>query len=105
MFRPLLRTANSTANSTAHAKKETQCASLIPTSTASIDETRVDNSHARTQLKRIEKSQDGKAVTAHLMSGKRVHGDAMLYAMGRLGNTDSLNLQVRLDHFTSGGVT
>ncbi|CAM9635148.1 unnamed protein product [Ascophyllum nodosum] len=47
----------------------------------------------REKLKRIEKSQDGKAVTAHLMSGKRVHGDAMLYAMGRLGNTDSLNLQ------------
>lgn len=36
---------------------------------------------------------DGRVV-AHLESGKRVTGDAMLYAMGRLGNTDSLNLQV-----------
>lgn len=42
----------------------------------------------------MEKKSDGKVVVAHLLSGKRVTGDALLYAMGRLGNTDSLNLQV-----------
>jgi NAD(P) transhydrogenase len=31
-------------------------------------------------------------VTAKLESGKTVHGDALLYAVGRQGNTDSLNL-------------
>jgi len=31
-------------------------------------------------------------VTARLESGKTVHGDALLYAVGRQGNTDSLNL-------------
>lgn len=39
---------------------------------------------------------DGKVVVAHLLSGKRVKGDALLYAMGRLGNTDSLHLEVRV---------
>lgn len=42
----------------------------------------------------MEKKSDGKTVVAHLLSGKRVMGDALLYAMGRLGNTDSLDLQV-----------
>ena len=46
------------------------------------------------QVKSVEKKSDGKVV-AHLLSGKRVKGDALLYAMGRKGNTDSLNLQVR----------
>lgn len=47
------------------------------------------------QVKSVEKTSDGKSVVAHLLSGKRVRGDALLYAMGRLGNTDSLHLQVR----------
>ncbi|CAM9095015.1 unnamed protein product [Chrysoparadoxa australica] len=34
-----------------------------------------------------------KRVTAHLQSGKRVVGDALLYTMGRLGNTDTLGLE------------
>lgn len=41
-------------------------------------------------------------VVAHLLSGKRVMGDAMLYAMGRLGNTDSLNLQARTSAYRLG---
>lgn len=46
------------------------------------------------QIKSVANKEDGKVV-AHLLSGKRVVGDALLYAMGRLGNTDSLNLPVR----------
>ena len=46
------------------------------------------------KVKSVEKKPDGKTVVAHLLSGKRVTGDALLYAMGRLGNTDSLDLQV-----------
>lgn len=34
-------------------------------------------------------------MVVHLLSGKRVVGDSLLYAMGRLGNTDSLNLEVK----------
>lgn len=49
------------------------------------------------QVKSVEKRGGGKTVVAHLLSGKRVTGDALLYAMGRLGNTDSLNLQVLLN--------
>ncbi|CAM9428680.1 unnamed protein product, partial [Hapterophycus canaliculatus] len=45
------------------------------------------------KVKSVEKTADGKVVVAHLLSGKRVKGDALLYAMGRLGNTDSLHLQ------------
>ncbi|CAN0370396.1 unnamed protein product [Ectocarpus sp. 6 AP-2014] len=45
------------------------------------------------KVKSVEKMADGKVVVAHLLSGKRVKGDALLYAMGRLGNTDSLNLE------------
>eukprot|EP00904_Undaria_pinnatifida_P013325 jgi/Undpi1/9122/HiC_scaffold_26.g11580.m1 len=45
------------------------------------------------KVKSVEKKPDGKMVVAHLLSGKRVTGDALLYAMGRLGNTDSLDLQ------------
>lgn len=45
------------------------------------------------QVKSVENKGNGKII-AHLLSGKKVIGDAMLYAMGRLGNTDSLNLQV-----------
>ena len=52
------------------------------------------------QVKSVEKRADGKVV-AHLLSGKRVCGDALLYAMGRLGNTDSLNLQVSPPGFHS----
>ncbi|CAN0304824.1 unnamed protein product, partial [Discosporangium mesarthrocarpum] len=32
-------------------------------------------------------------VVAYLLSGKRVVGDALLYCMGRFGNTDSLNIE------------
>ena len=32
-------------------------------------------------------------VVAHLESGKRIHGNALLYAVGRQANTDLLNLQ------------
>ncbi|CBJ29397.1 conserved unknown protein [Ectocarpus siliculosus] len=45
------------------------------------------------KVKSVEKMADGTVVVAHLLSGKRVKGDALLYAMGRLGNTDSLNLE------------
>lgn len=34
----------------------------------------------------------GPRVVAYLESGKRVVGDALLYTMGRQGNTDSLDL-------------
>lgn len=52
--------------------------------------------HVLPQVKSVEKMADGKVVVAHLLSGKRVKGDALLYAMGRLGNTDSLHLEVRV---------
>ncbi len=35
---------------------------------------------------------DAQGVAAELESGKRVHGDALLYAVGRLGNADRLHL-------------
>ncbi len=35
---------------------------------------------------------DDKSVTVHLKSGKRLHADALLWANGRTGNTDTLNL-------------
>src|SRR5207249_6756239 len=35
---------------------------------------------------------DRNRVTARLESGKSVHGDALLYSVGRQGNTDVLNL-------------
>ena len=34
----------------------------------------------------------GPRVIAHLESGKRVVGDALLYTMGRQGNTDTMDL-------------
>jgi NAD(P) transhydrogenase len=40
---------------------------------------------------KVEKDERGKVV-AHLKSGKRVVGDALLYTVGRQGNTDKLNL-------------
>jgi NAD(P) transhydrogenase len=40
---------------------------------------------------KVEKDERGKVV-AHLNSGKRVVGDALLYTVGRQGNTDRLNL-------------
>jgi NAD(P) transhydrogenase len=40
---------------------------------------------------RVEHDARGKVV-AHLLSGKRVVGDALLYTVGRQGNTDRLNL-------------
>jgi NAD(P) transhydrogenase len=39
----------------------------------------------------VEETPDGKVV-AHLMSKKEIHGDALLYAVGRQGNVDELNL-------------
>src|SRR5215510_4445394 len=40
----------------------------------------------------VEVEENRNRVTARLESGKSVHGDALLYAVGRQGNTDSLNL-------------
>src|SRR3984893_14744290 len=40
----------------------------------------------------VENDENRNRVTARLESGKNVHGDALLYAVGRQGNTDSLNL-------------
>ncbi len=40
----------------------------------------------------VEIDENRNRVTARLGSGKSVHGDALLYAVGRQGNTDSLNL-------------
>ena len=39
----------------------------------------------------VEEAQDG-GVIAHLKSNKRISGDALLYAVGRQGNVDELNL-------------
>ncbi len=33
-------------------------------------------------------------IAAHLKSGKKIIGDALLYCMGRKGNTDSLSLEL-----------
>ncbi|CAN0087430.1 unnamed protein product, partial [Phaeothamnion confervicola] len=43
------------------------------------------------QIKSVELVGEGRVV-ARLASGKRVVGDAMLYTMGRQGNTDTLGL-------------
>src|SRR5580692_6012659 len=40
----------------------------------------------------VEIDENRNRVTARLESGKSVHGDALLYAVGRQGNTDALNL-------------
>jgi len=40
----------------------------------------------------VEVEEDRNRVTARLESGKSVHGDALLYSVGRQGNTDVLNL-------------
>src|SRR5215471_2978235 len=40
----------------------------------------------------VEVDENRNRVTARLESGKSVHGGALLYAVGRQGNTDSLNL-------------
>ncbi|CAN0421337.1 unnamed protein product, partial [Ectocarpus sp. 12 AP-2014] len=47
-----------------------------------------------TRIEKIEKkdSNGGVKIIAHLASGKRVVGDALLYTMGRQGNTDSMDL-------------
>lgn len=39
----------------------------------------------------VEATDEG--VTIHLRSGKRLHGDALLFCSGRTGNTDSLGLE------------
>ena len=45
-------------------------------------------------------------VVAHLESGKRIHGNALLYAVGRQANTDLLNLQAAgLDAGPRGKIT
>ncbi len=44
---------------------------------------------------------DGKSVTMHLKSGKRITADALLWSNGRTGNTDTLNLEeigLQADH-------
>jgi NAD(P) transhydrogenase len=40
----------------------------------------------------VETDENRNRVTARLESSKSVHGDALLYAVGRQGNTDALNL-------------
>lgn len=40
----------------------------------------------------VAAKRDPQGVAAELASGKRVHGDALLYAVGRLGNSDRLHL-------------
>jgi NAD(P) transhydrogenase len=40
----------------------------------------------------VETDENRNRVTARLESGKSIHGGALLYAVGRQGNTDSLNL-------------
>jgi NAD(P) transhydrogenase len=44
------------------------------------------------EVEEVSKTEDG-AVCARLKSGKHVWSDALLYAVGRAGNTDTLNLQ------------
>jgi NAD(P) transhydrogenase len=41
----------------------------------------------------VEETQGGLAVVANLESNKKVPGDSLLYAVGRQGNVDELNLQ------------
>ncbi len=41
---------------------------------------------------RIEATEDG-GVILHLLSGKKMRADCLLYANGRTGNTDRLNLE------------
>ncbi len=45
------------------------------------------------EVQSVEEAQGGTGVTALLESNKRVSGDALLYAVGRQGNVDELNLQ------------
>lgn len=40
----------------------------------------------------VEVSKSRNRITARLESGKQLHGDVLLYAVGRLGNTDQLDL-------------
>ncbi len=44
------------------------------------------------EVESVEESPDG-TVTANLKSKKKIFGDALLYAVGRQGNTDGLNLE------------
>src|SRR5579875_2786915 len=44
------------------------------------------------EVSSVEETQGGTAVTANLESNKKVSGDALLYAVGRQGNVDELNL-------------
>lgn len=53
----------------------------------------------RESYARVEASDEG--VTIHLRSGKRLHGDALLWCNGRTGNTDQLQLDkigLAIDH-------
>ncbi|MDB6062325.1 MAG: pyruvate/2-oxoglutarate dehydrogenase complex, dihydrolipoamide dehydrogenase component [Verrucomicrobiaceae bacterium] len=53
----------------------------------------------RETYKSVEATDDG--VTLHLRSGKRLHGDALLFCSGRTGNTDTLGLDtvgITTDH-------
>ena len=43
------------------------------------------------EVESVEELPDGK-VAANLVSKKRINGDALLYAVGRQGNVDGLNL-------------
>jgi NAD(P) transhydrogenase len=44
------------------------------------------------EVQSVEEGAGGAGVVAHLESNKRVSGDALLYAVGRQGNVDELNL-------------
>ncbi|MFL6351549.1 MAG: Si-specific NAD(P)(+) transhydrogenase [Bryobacteraceae bacterium] len=44
------------------------------------------------EVQSVEESPDGTGVIAYLESNKKVPGDALLYAVGRQGNVDELNL-------------
>ena len=44
------------------------------------------------EVQSVEEGAGGTGVVAHLESNKRVSGDALLYAVGRQGNVDELNL-------------
>jgi NAD(P) transhydrogenase len=44
------------------------------------------------EVQSVEETADGAAVVAYLESNKKVTGDSLLYAVGRQGNVDELNL-------------
>ncbi|MBM3726513.1 MAG: Si-specific NAD(P)(+) transhydrogenase [Acidobacteria bacterium] len=45
------------------------------------------------ELESVEETPDGVGVVANMKSNKKIVGDVLLYAVGRQGNTDDLNLE------------